>query len=78
VGNLTDRIFRAPGPFQGHVVDFVSLFDDGGQIWPVFNLADASLFIGLGSVVLLEWTRRRYDGTRAPKDPQPDEADAGS
>ena len=26
LGNLIDRIFRAPGPLQGHVVDFVSLF----------------------------------------------------
>ncbi|NED60116.1 signal peptidase II, partial [Streptomyces sp. SID10244] len=23
MGNLADRIFRAPGPLRGHVVDFV-------------------------------------------------------
>ena len=26
LGNLTDRIFRSPGFFRGHVVDFVSVF----------------------------------------------------
>ena len=25
LGNLTDRLFRSPGPLQGHVVDMVSL-----------------------------------------------------
>ena len=41
LGNLVDRIFRAPGPLQGHVVDMVSLFAPDGSVWPVFNLADA-------------------------------------
>ena len=26
LGNLVDRIFRAPGPLRGHVVDFISVF----------------------------------------------------
>ena len=34
-GNLTDRIFRAPGPLRGHVVDFLQL-----PYWPIFNVAD--------------------------------------
>lgn len=34
-GNLTDRIFRAPGPLRGHVVDFMSL-----PHFAVFNVAD--------------------------------------
>jgi signal peptidase II len=38
VGNLTDRIFRAPGFMQGHVVDFLEL-----PSWPVFNVADMAL-----------------------------------
>src|SRR5205085_12641646 len=37
-GNLLDRIFRAPGPFQGHVVDWIEL-----PHWPIFNLADSSI-----------------------------------
>src|SRR5699024_5908212 len=31
LGNLTDRVFRAPGPMRGHVVDFLALPN-----WPVF------------------------------------------
>ena len=34
-GNLTDRIFRDPGPLRGHVVDFLQL-----PHWPIFNVAD--------------------------------------
>ena len=34
-GNLTDRLFRAPGPLRGHVVDFLQL-----PHWPIFNVAD--------------------------------------
>jgi signal peptidase II len=64
LGNLVDRIFRAPGPFVGHVVDMVSLFDDQGRVWPVFNLADSSLVIGVLLAIVLEMTGRRRDGTR--------------
>ena len=65
LGNLTDRIFRAPGPFVGHVVDFISVFDRYGQGFPVFNLADSALCVGVGLAILLELTGRRRDGTRA-------------
>ncbi|SBT48177.1 signal peptidase II [Micromonospora narathiwatensis] len=65
LGNLTDRIFRAPGHFVGHVVDMVSLFDPYGQVWPVFNLADSSLVCGVILAVLLELTGRQRDGGRA-------------
>lgn len=34
-GNLTDRIFRDPGPLRGHVIDFLQL-----PHWPIFNVAD--------------------------------------
>jgi signal peptidase II len=63
-GNLVDRIFRAPGPFVGHVVDMVSLFDPYGRVWPVFNLADSALFCGVVLAVWLELTGRQRDGTR--------------
>ncbi|MEH1057655.1 signal peptidase II [Micromonospora sp. CPCC 206171] len=65
LGNLTDRIFRAPGHFVGHVVDMVSLFDPYGQVWPVFNLADSALVSGVLLAVLLELTGRQRDGSRA-------------
>ena len=68
LGNLTDRIFRAPGAFLGHVVDMISLFGPYGQSWPVFNLADSSLVCGVMLAVLLELTGRQRDG-RARREP---------
>jgi signal peptidase II len=64
LGNLVDRIFRAPGHFVGHVVDMVSLFDPYGRVWPVFNLADSALVCGVLLAVLLELTGRQRDGSR--------------
>jgi signal peptidase II len=64
LGNLADRIFRAPGPLQGHVVDVVSLFAPDGSVWPVFNLADSSIVTGGVLLVLLALTGRELDGTR--------------
>jgi signal peptidase II len=64
LGNLTDRIFRAPGPMVGHVIDFVSLFGPDGRYYPVFNAADSALCVGVAIAVLLELTGRRMDGTR--------------
>ncbi len=45
LGNLIDRIFRSPGIFRGHVVDFLQL-----PHWPVFNVADMAIS---GSAVLM-------------------------
>lgn len=47
-GNLTDRIFRDPGPLRGHVVDFLQLPN-----WPVFNIADIWINIAAVLIVLL-------------------------
>jgi signal peptidase II len=66
-GNLLDRIFRAPGLFQGHVVDWIEL-----PHWPVFNLADSSIVCAGVLVVLLALRGIRLDGTKAA-----DEADSG-
>ena len=46
VGNLVDRVFRAPGVGRGHVVDWISLFSDDGHVWPIFNLADSAIVCG--------------------------------
>jgi signal peptidase II len=59
-GNLLDRIFRAPAPFQGHVIDWIEL-----PHWPVFNLADSSIVCAGVLVVLLALRGIRLDGTRA-------------
>lgn len=59
-GNLVDRIFREPGFMQGHVVDFVSVFDPAGRAFPIFNVADSSLVIGVIFVILLEFSGRTF------------------
>lgn len=38
LGNLTDRMFREPGFFLGHVVDWIQIPN-----WPVFNIADIAI-----------------------------------
>jgi signal peptidase II len=65
LGNLTDRLFRAPGPFQGHVVDMISLFTPYGKGFAIFNIADSCLTVGVALAVLLELTGRQRDGMRA-------------
>lgn len=62
LGNLTDRIFRSPGPFRGWVVDFLQLPN-----WPVFNVADMSIVSAAVLIVLLSLTGRHLDGGRDPK-----------
>jgi signal peptidase II len=64
-GNLADRLFRSPGPFQGHVVDMISLFEPYGEHFAIFNIADSCLSIGVALAVLLELTGRQRDGRRA-------------
>ncbi|WP_246462041.1 signal peptidase II [Nocardia transvalensis] len=61
VGNLVDRLFRAPGPLQGHVVDFIAVT----KWWPVFNVADSSIVCGAILLVALTLFGFEPDGTRA-------------
>jgi signal peptidase II len=65
LGNLIDRLFRAPAPFRGEVVDFISLFSNSGRGFAIFNFADSCLTIGVILAVLLEITGRHRDGSRA-------------
>jgi signal peptidase II len=48
LGNLTDRIFRSPGFFTGHVIDWIELPN-----WPVFNLADSAIVVAASIAVIL-------------------------
>lgn len=47
LGNLCDRLFRDPGFWVGHVVDYISV---GG--FAVFNLADAAITVGIAVFIL--------------------------
>jgi signal peptidase II len=48
LGNLTDRIFRSPGFFTGHVIDWIEVPN-----WPVFNLADSAILVAASIAVIL-------------------------
>jgi signal peptidase II len=48
LGNLSDRLFRAPGAFRGHVVDWLQL-----PHWPVFNIADSAISVGAVLAIVL-------------------------
>jgi signal peptidase II len=59
LGNLSDRLFRSPGPLRGHVVDWIEL-----PHWPVFNIADSAIVVGGLLAVLLALRGIEMDGTR--------------
>ena len=54
LGNLIDRLARPPGVFRGHVIDFIDF-----RVWPVFNLADASIVVGAFLLLIVSWRRDR-------------------
>jgi signal peptidase II len=59
MGNLGDRLFRAPGPLRGQVVDWINL-----QNFPwTFNLADASITCAAVLIAVLALRGVRIDGT---------------
>ncbi len=55
LGNLGDRLFRHPRGFPGGVVDFIQAV----SWWPVFNVADAAIVVGVIVLVLAYWARDR-------------------
>ena len=60
-GNLVDRLVRGPGWGRGGVVDFIDV-----QVWPVFNIADSALSVG---VVLMMVNLVRLSRASAPVTP---------
>ncbi|MFJ8866206.1 signal peptidase II [Streptomyces sp. NPDC102473] len=58
LGNLTDRVFRAPGVFEGAVVDFIA-----PAHFAVFNLADSAIVCGGILIVILSFKGLDPDGT---------------
>jgi signal peptidase II len=59
LGNLTDRLFRAPGLGRGAVVDFISV-----PHFASFNLADSAITVGAALAVLLSLRGIELDGSR--------------
>jgi signal peptidase II len=54
IGNLADRVFRAPGFLRGHVVDFI-----GVGSFPTFNVADSAVTVGAVLLLVLAFVPRR-------------------
>lgn len=54
IGNLGDRVFRAPGVLRGAVVDFVHV-----GLWPSFNVADSAITVGAVMLVVAAMRRPR-------------------
>jgi signal peptidase II len=50
IGNLADRVVRG---HHGAVVDFITL-----SHWPTFNVADATITVGVIALAILLWRRR--------------------
>lgn len=59
LGNLFDRIFREPGPFRGHVVDWIAV-----PHYPVFNIADSAIFCSAALMIYLSFRGVGLDGSR--------------
>jgi signal peptidase II len=59
LGNLTDRLFRSPGPLRGHVVDFFMF-----PHFPVFNVADICINLAAATIIIQALRGVRVDGGR--------------
>ncbi|MEI5032520.1 signal peptidase II [Streptomyces sp. CA-278952] len=57
-GNLVDRVFRPPSPFQGEVIDWIQLPN-----WPVFNIADMAVVCGGALAVWASFRGINLDGS---------------
>jgi signal peptidase II len=65
-GNLTDRLFRAPGPGTGRVVDFIDYHS-----WFIGNVADIAIVVSAGLLLL---QALRSPGRKQPVPAQPPQA----
>jgi signal peptidase II len=63
VGNLIDRLFRAPGVGRGAVVDFLHV-----PHFATFNVADSAITVGAALAVLLSVRGVEIDGSHASGD----------
>lgn len=60
VGNLIDRLFRAPGTGRGHVIDFINYND-----WFIGNVADIALVGGVIALIAFEFLGLSFSGAPA-------------
>jgi signal peptidase II len=60
-GNLSDRIFRAPGRLNGGVVDWIQL-----PHWPIFNLADVAIDLSVLAIIYLLMKKVPLSSDRLP------------
>ena len=65
LGNIVDRLFRAPAVGRGHVVDWISLFSNDGSRFAIFNLADSAITCGAVLAAILALRGVDLDGTRS-------------
>lgn len=73
LGNLGDRLFRAPGFFRGHVVDFLELPN-----WPIFNIADSCIVSAAVLIALLSLRGIGIDGSLVSGEKDKGAADGGT
>jgi signal peptidase II len=57
LGNLHDRLFRIDELGRHGVVDFMKINYPWGGSWPIFNVADVLLLVGVGLLLLAGWKR---------------------
>lgn len=76
LGNVMDRLFRAPGFPSGAVVDVFDL-----RWWPIFNIADIGIVVGALSIAVLmtvlEREQRAAEQQRAAESIRPDTSTPG-
>jgi signal peptidase II len=63
LGNLTDRLFRAPSAGLGHVVDFVYT---PWMMPAIYNIADSCIVVSMAVFMLLTLRGIGLDGRRTP------------
>ena len=83
LGNVLDRLFRAPlensptGFMRGAVVDFIDV-----QWWPIWNVADMAVVVGAIALALYGLRAEPDEPELEPEpgetEPQPSDADAGA
>lgn len=69
LGNLIDRLF-----WQRGVVDFLGPYDLGFMVWPIFNIADCYVVVGIACLLV---SLRHGDPLLVPPPPSSSPGDTG-